>query len=85
MTLVPLSVLQINVPLLLVNSGDDPLVHNSLLTIPRTLAGTALGFKRNLTDTGSVLFLILSSTKRCLTVTPSIIHEKNNKFDCLLK
>ncbi|KAL1271857.1 hypothetical protein QQF64_030873 [Cirrhinus molitorella] len=28
----------INVPLLLVNSGDDPLVHNSLLTIPRTLA-----------------------------------------------
>ncbi|TRY83718.1 hypothetical protein DNTS_018520 [Danionella cerebrum] len=29
----------INVPLLLVNSGDDPLVHNSLLTIPRTLAG----------------------------------------------
>uniref|UniRef100_A0A8C8JA90 Monoacylglycerol lipase ABHD2 n=1 Tax=Oncorhynchus tshawytscha TaxID=74940 RepID=A0A8C8JA90_ONCTS len=28
----------INVPLLLVNSSDDPLVHRSLLTIPRTLA-----------------------------------------------
>lgn len=28
----------INVPLLLVNSADDPLVHDSLLTIPRTLA-----------------------------------------------
>ncbi|XP_051548958.1 monoacylglycerol lipase ABHD2 [Myxocyprinus asiaticus] len=28
----------INVPLLLVNSSDDPLVHQSLLTIPRTLA-----------------------------------------------
>ncbi len=41
MTLVLLSVLQIYVPLLLVNSGDDPLVHNSLLTIPRTLSGIA--------------------------------------------
>ncbi|XP_039628994.1 monoacylglycerol lipase ABHD2 [Polypterus senegalus] len=28
----------VNVPLLLVNSADDPLVHQSLLTIPRTLA-----------------------------------------------
>ncbi|KAJ3592843.1 hypothetical protein NHX12_005181 [Muraenolepis orangiensis] len=28
----------VNVPLLLVNSADDPLVHTSLLTIPRTLA-----------------------------------------------
>ncbi|KAG5270196.1 hypothetical protein AALO_G00189860 [Alosa alosa] len=28
----------VNVPLLLVNSADDPLVHDSLLTIPRTLA-----------------------------------------------
>ncbi|XP_023669913.1 monoacylglycerol lipase ABHD2-like [Paramormyrops kingsleyae] len=28
----------VDVPLLLVNSADDPLVHNSLLTIPRTLA-----------------------------------------------
>ncbi|XP_046890372.1 monoacylglycerol lipase ABHD2-like [Hypomesus transpacificus] len=28
----------VNVPLLLVNSSDDPLVHPSLLTIPRTLA-----------------------------------------------
>uniref|UniRef100_A0A3B4EDZ5 Monoacylglycerol lipase ABHD2 n=1 Tax=Pygocentrus nattereri TaxID=42514 RepID=A0A3B4EDZ5_PYGNA len=28
----------VNVPLLLVNSSDDPLVHESLLTIPRTLA-----------------------------------------------
>uniref|UniRef100_A0A8D3E8L7 Monoacylglycerol lipase ABHD2 n=1 Tax=Scophthalmus maximus TaxID=52904 RepID=A0A8D3E8L7_SCOMX len=28
----------VNVPLLLVNSADDPLVHGSLLTIPRTLA-----------------------------------------------
>ncbi|XP_067235946.1 monoacylglycerol lipase ABHD2 isoform X2 [Chanodichthys erythropterus] len=28
----------ISVPLLLVNSSDDPLVHQSLLTIPRTLA-----------------------------------------------
>lgn len=28
----------VNVPLLLVNSADDPLVHESLLTIPRTLA-----------------------------------------------
>ncbi len=41
MTLLLLSVLQIYVPLLLVNSGDDPLVHNSLLTIPRTLSGIA--------------------------------------------
>ncbi len=31
--------LQVKVPLLLVNSADDPLVHDSLLTIPRTLAG----------------------------------------------
>lgn len=30
---------QVDVPLLLVNSADDPLVHDSLLTIPRTLAG----------------------------------------------
>ncbi|XP_061576695.1 monoacylglycerol lipase ABHD2-like isoform X2 [Cololabis saira] len=29
---------QVSVPLLLVNSGDDPLVHPSLLDIPRTLA-----------------------------------------------
>ncbi|XP_062856756.1 monoacylglycerol lipase ABHD2 isoform X2 [Trichomycterus rosablanca] len=28
----------VNVPLLMVNSLDDPLVHESLLTIPRTLA-----------------------------------------------
>uniref|UniRef100_A0A667YZR3 Monoacylglycerol lipase ABHD2 n=1 Tax=Myripristis murdjan TaxID=586833 RepID=A0A667YZR3_9TELE len=28
----------VNVPLLLVNSADDPLVHDSLLTIPRTLS-----------------------------------------------
>ncbi|XP_070985129.1 monoacylglycerol lipase ABHD2 [Oncorhynchus clarkii lewisi] len=28
----------VDVPLLLVNSADDPLVHGSLLTIPRTLA-----------------------------------------------
>lgn len=28
----------VDVPLLLVNSADDPLVHDSLLTIPRTLA-----------------------------------------------
>ncbi|KAL4613241.1 monoacylglycerol lipase ABHD2-A-like [Arapaima gigas] len=28
----------VDVPLLLVNSADDPLVHESLLTIPRTLA-----------------------------------------------
>ncbi|XP_041966423.1 monoacylglycerol lipase ABHD2 [Alosa sapidissima] len=28
----------VNVPLLLVNSSDDPLVHQSLLTIPRALA-----------------------------------------------
>ncbi|RXM96526.1 Abhydrolase domain-containing protein 2-A [Acipenser ruthenus] len=28
----------VNVPLLLVNTSDDPLVHPSLLTIPRTLA-----------------------------------------------
>ncbi|KAK3562403.1 hypothetical protein QTP86_033546 [Hemibagrus guttatus] len=28
----------VNVPLLLVNSADDPLVHQSLLTIPRTLS-----------------------------------------------
>lgn len=28
----------VTVPLLLVNSADDPLVHQSLLTIPRTLA-----------------------------------------------
>ena len=33
---------QVNVPLLLVNSSDDPLVHPSLLTIPRTLAGIFL-------------------------------------------
>lgn len=60
LTLVHLSVSQINVPLLLVNSGDDPLVHNSLLTIPRTLAGTAphtkpsvlCDLKQNLKDTG---------------------------------
>lgn len=32
-------IFQIKVPLLLVNSADDPLVHNSLLAIPRTLAG----------------------------------------------
>lgn len=31
--------MQVTVPLLLVNSADDPLVHQSLLTIPRTLAG----------------------------------------------
>lgn len=30
---------QVKVPLLLVNSADDPLVHDSLLAIPRTLAG----------------------------------------------
>lgn len=30
---------QVTVPLLLVNSWDDPLVHPSLLDIPRTLAG----------------------------------------------
>ncbi|XP_068169245.1 monoacylglycerol lipase ABHD2-like [Antennarius striatus] len=29
----------ISVPLLLINSSDDPLVHRSLLAIPRTLAG----------------------------------------------
>lgn len=30
---------QVTVPLLLVNSSDDPLVHPSLLAIPRALAG----------------------------------------------
>lgn len=30
---------QVAVPLLLVNSSDDPLVHRSLLAVPRTLAG----------------------------------------------
>lgn len=30
-------------PLLLVNSADDPLVHDSLLAIPRTLAGNSEG------------------------------------------
>lgn len=30
---------QVKVPLLLVNSSDDPLVHQSLLEIPRALAG----------------------------------------------
>lgn len=65
MTLVLLSVLQINVPLLLVNSGDDPLVHNSLLTIPRTLAGIATirvscDLKRNLKGMGSVLYKMIN-------------------------
>lgn len=34
-----LLVFQVKVPLLLVNAADDPLVHDSLLAIPRTLAG----------------------------------------------
>ena len=32
--------MQIYVPLLLVNAADDPLVHESLLSIPRALSGT---------------------------------------------
>lgn len=32
-------IFQVKVPLLLVNAADDPLVHDSLLAIPRTLAG----------------------------------------------
>lgn len=31
--------MQIYVPLLLVNAADDPLVHESLLSIPRALSG----------------------------------------------
>lgn len=31
--------LQIYVPLMLVNAADDPLVHESLLTIPKSLSG----------------------------------------------
>lgn len=31
--------MQICVPLLLVNAADDPLVHESLLSIPRALSG----------------------------------------------
>lgn len=30
---------QVGVPLLLVNASDDPLVHRSLLAVPRSLAG----------------------------------------------
>lgn len=30
---------QIYVPLMLVNAADDPLVHESLLTIPKSLSG----------------------------------------------
>lgn len=35
----PCFLMQIYVPLLLVNAADDPLVHESLLSIPRALSG----------------------------------------------
>lgn len=35
----PSFMVQIYVPLMLVNAADDPLVHDSLLSIPRALSG----------------------------------------------
>ncbi|XP_048471830.1 monoacylglycerol lipase ABHD2 [Rhincodon typus] len=82
----------IQVPLLLVNASDDPLVHESLLTIPRSLAekkenvmfvltlhGGHLGFFE-----GAVLFPkpLTWMDKLIIEYTNAICHWEKNKPHC---
>lgn len=83
---------KVTVPLLLVNSSDDPLVHQSLLAIPRTLAekmpnvifaltqhGGHLGFFE-----GAVLFPqpLTWMDKVIVEYTDAICHWEKNRQVC---
>lgn len=82
----------VSVPLLLVNSSDDPLIHQSLLAIPRTLAekmpnvifaltqhGGHLGFFE-----GAVLFPqpLTWMDKVIVEYTDAICHWEKDRPDC---
>ncbi|XP_044213089.1 monoacylglycerol lipase ABHD2-like [Thunnus albacares] len=83
---------KVAVPLLLVNSADDPLIHHSLLSIPRTLSekmpnvifaltqhGGHLGFFE-----GDVLFPqpLTWMDKFIVQYTDAICHWERKRLDC---